>query len=215
MLAQCARVAVSLVVCLTAGCGGKGNSPAPQNPASPTPAAPTVQAVRISGGSTVEAGRLLVLSVARLMSDGSTQPLSPSDGVQWQSGNTVVLTVSPGGVVSAQQAGVADVRATWQQWTDVRTITVTQPPPPFSRSGSGADVFSLPSHVSRVRITGDYDGRCENFVVWVGGRLAVNEIMGSCSVATTGRHYTGVHLVQGTLVEITHSTGIRWTITQQ
>jgi hypothetical protein len=85
---------------------------------------------------------------------------------------------------------------------------------PFMRSGTGNTVFDMPTDVSRVEITGTYNGNCQNFVVRVGGRLIVNEILGSCSVATAGRRYSGQHLVTGGVTEITNSSGVSWTITE-
>lgn len=87
--------------------------------------------------------------------------------------------------------------------------------PLFSRSGSGATVFDMPTYITRVRVVGRYSGRCENFIVWVGGRLVVNDILGSCSVADS-QNYDGTHLLQGTtgVVEVREATAINWTITE-
>jgi hypothetical protein len=93
-------------------------------------------------------------------------------------------------------------------------LNFTLAAPPFSRSGSGANVFDMPSTVTRVRIIGDYGGSCENFIVRIAGRLIVNEILGSCSVATTGRHFDGTFLTSGGVVEVTSSSGISWSFTQ-
>lgn len=84
---------------------------------------------------------------------------------------------------------------------------------PFTRTGTGATVFDLPSYISRVRITGTYNGFCENFVLKFAGRLIVNEILGSCSVGS-GRTYDGTHLVTAGTVEVTNSTGIAWSVTE-
>lgn len=84
---------------------------------------------------------------------------------------------------------------------------------PFTRSGVGNTVFDMPTDISRVRITGSYGGSCENFIMRVGGRLAVNEILGTCSIAS-GRNYEGTHLVSGGVVEVTSSNGVSWSITE-
>jgi hypothetical protein len=82
--------------------------------------------------------------------------------------------------------------------------------PLWTASGTGADVFQMPTFVRRVQIAGRYSGRCENFIVRVGGRLVVNEILGTCSVATAGPNFSGVYAVSGGTVEVSSSTGIEW-----
>jgi hypothetical protein len=62
--------------------------------------------------------------------------------------------------------------------------TPTPAPAPFSFSGTGANVFTIPSSVSRIRITGSNSGSGENFIVYIDNRLIVNEILGTCSVAS-------------------------------
>ena len=57
------------------------------------------------------------------------------------------------------------------------------PTPLFSRSGTGSAVFNMPQPVSSLHIVGRYYGSSENFAVWVGGQLIVNEILGTFSGA--------------------------------
>jgi hypothetical protein len=83
----------------------------------------------------------------------------------------------------------------------------------FTRNGSGANVFDMPTYITRVRINGTYNGSCENFIILVGGRLLVNEILGGCSIAS-GRTYEGTHLTSGGVVEVRSSQGINWTFTE-
>jgi hypothetical protein len=85
--------------------------------------------------------------------------------------------------------------------------------PLFTKSGTGANVFDMPTSVTRVRIFGDYGGSCENFIIKIATRLVVNEILGSCSVAS-GRHFDGTFLTTGGVVEVTNSTGISWTFVE-
>lgn len=89
------------------------------------------------------------------------------------------------------------------------------PPPaqPFTRSGSGANVFDIPSSVTRIRIDGSYGGSCENFVVWIAGDLKVNEILGTCSIAS-GTTFSGTYAIHGGTAEVQNSTGISWKFTQ-
>jgi hypothetical protein len=107
-----------------------GDEPSPTSPTSPPPppAAPTVQALRITGPSTLEDGQTAQLSAATALSDGTIATVSTSS-VQWRSSNAVVATISTTGVLQARQAGVVDVRGTYGQWTsDAVTVTVTRDP---------------------------------------------------------------------------------------
>lgn len=89
-------------------------------------------------------------------------------------------------------------------------------PPPVQawvQSGTGAQVFDMPRTVTRVRIFGDYSGRCENFIIHIAGRGVVNEILGTCSVAI-GPHFDGTFVTTGGVVEVLNSVGISWTLVQ-
>jgi hypothetical protein len=83
----------------------------------------------------------------------------------------------------------------------------------FSRSGTGNTVFDMPTSVSRVRIVGVLTGGLSNFIVRIGGRLVVNEIIGNRSGYS--QRTDGVYLTSGGVVEITNSTGVEWTFTQE
>lgn len=85
--------------------------------------------------------------------------------------------------------------------------------PLWEVAGSGPNVFDMPAHVTRVRITGQYSGRCENFAVRVGGSLVVNVILGTCSVADFV-NYEGTHLVKGGVTEVIYAAGVNWRITE-
>ncbi|MBI2836018.1 MAG: Ig-like domain-containing protein [Acidobacteria bacterium] len=197
------------------GCSKDSKTPtAPSNPTAPsTPTAPTIQSLRITAPSSLEAGKTAQLTAATVMSDASSVTVSPSS-VQWQSSNTVVAAISASGLLTALQAGIVDVRGTYQQWTsNAATVTVTTPPPPWTKSGVGNDVFDMPTSVSRVRIVGTYTAYCSNFIVRIGGRLTVNEILGTCPVGI-GPRYEGVHLTSGDVTEITNSSGVSWSFTE-
>lgn len=87
------------------------------------------------------------------------------------------------------------------------------PVPLFTRSGTGASVFDLPTSVSRVRITADYGGFCENFIVHIAGAGIVNEILGTCGTGS-GPHFGGTFSTSGGRVDVLNSTGITWTFTE-
>lgn len=98
--------------------------------------------------------------------------------------------------------------------TPISTTTTTLPPRAlFTASGSGDTVFDMPTSVARVKITGDYRAFVSNFIVKIGGRLIVNEILGTSSIAV-GTHFEGTYVTTGGVVEITNSTGVAWTFTE-
>lgn len=78
----------------------------------------------------------------------------------------------------------------------------------FTRTGVGDAVFDMPLDVARVRIIGIYNGRSSNFIVRIGGRLIVNELLGD---AWGSRRYDGTLLTGGGgVVSITDSSGVQW-----
>lgn len=81
----------------------------------------------------------------------------------------------------------------------------------WSRSGWGDMVFDMPTYVSRVRIIGTYTGYSSNFIVYVGGDLLVNELLGT-GWGTT--RYDGTLLTSGGIVEIKYSSGVWWSFTE-
>ena len=114
-------VAVPLI--LFWACGAQPSPTAPSAQPSP-PAAPTIQILRITVPPTLEAGTTVQLSAVTVLSDGAAQTVTP-DSVRWQVSNTVVATISATGVLSALQAGVVDVRASYQQLTsEAASVTV-------------------------------------------------------------------------------------------
>jgi len=81
----------------------------------------------------------------------------------------------------------------------------------WTKSGAGNTVFDMPTYFPRVRIYGRWNGTTtSNFIVYIGGRLVVNEIL---RYTTT---YEGVHLTNGGgVVEIKDSSTITWTFTEE
>ncbi len=97
----------------------------------------------------------------------------------------------------------------------------TAPPPPvatatpapvpiWTNSGKGNTVFDMPARVTRVRIQGEWDRtNTSNFVVYVAGRLVVNEILRDSIT------YNGVHAIAGGgQTETRSSNQITWVFTE-
>lgn len=106
-------------------CGGSP-SPTAATP-TPLPAPPTIQALLIAVPTTLEAGQTMQLRADAVLSDGTTQAVAASS-VSWQTSNPVVATISATGMLNALQAGVVDVRGTYQQRTSAATsVTVWSP----------------------------------------------------------------------------------------
>jgi hypothetical protein len=107
-------------------------------------------------------------------------------------------------------SGTLTVQADHTGGTNTLAVTAVGERPRWSHTGVGNSVFDMPTSVRRVRIVGIYTGRAENFIVRVGGHLAVNEIIGTDTSFTSGTRYQGDHLVTGGVTEITGSTGVQW-----
>ena len=228
------KIFVTFIVLLSlsfSACGGGGPSmpTAPTPVATPTPApAPTPQTLSIQAPTAFTDSRVLkVGQTAKLranieMSDGSVRE---NVSAEWTSSNTTVATVSDNGLVTARKPGGFNLRVTAEGLTArISGLRVVPKPTPWRRSGTGATILDLPTRITRIRIEGKYNGRGENFVVWCGissdrGGLLVNEILGT-SYQT---RYSGIHSAlrsyggQGNPcreLQVEHSQGVRWTITE-
>lgn len=105
-------------------------------------------------------------------------------------------------------SGTVTVNADHTSGTNTIPISARGVREPFTRSGTGNTVFDMPTDVARVRIVGTFSGNSSNFVVRIGGRLVVNELVGSFWGQP---RYEGIHLTNGGgVVEITNSSGVSW-----
>ena len=73
----------------------------------------------------------------------------------------------------------------------------------------GDTVCDMSSDVVPAHIVGTYTGYSSNFIVRIGGRLIVNELLGT-GWGTT--RYEGTLLTGGGVVEITNSSGVSWSV---
>jgi hypothetical protein len=148
-------------------------------------------------------------TVMGTFSNGTTSNIT-SSCTNWFSDNPFALTVSSNGMLTAKNSGSSTVTVDCQGKQGRSLITVTMLPV-WTRSGTSDVVFDMPTHVRRVRITADYSGYAENFMVDVNGRGLVNELMGRGFSQT---HFEGTYLTSGGVVAITSSSGVKWSFTE-
>jgi len=93
----------------------------------------------------------------------------------------------------------------------VPTPTPT-PIPIFTVSGRGDNVFTVPSHVTRIQVHGVWDGTStSNFIVRYRGSSIVNAILRDAP----NRTFDGTYAITGGgLMEIISSGQITWTFTE-
>ena len=172
-----------------------------------SPTAPTLPTkVTVSSpNSTILVGQTEQMTAIVTLSDGTTTP-----GVgTWGSDNMSVATVNQSGLVMGIAPGEVTIyfdatdNGRGTKKLSVRTI--------WTASGHGDMVFDMPTYVSRVRIIGTYTGYSSNFIVWVGGHLLVNELLGTAWGMT---RYDGTLLTTGGVVSITNSSGVSWSFTE-
>jgi hypothetical protein len=112
-----------------------------------------------------------------------------------------------------------DVSATdYNPVADPVTLTANQtlnvplsPTPLFVMRGEGNATFNMPTAVSKVHITGAYLGVTSSFVVTIGGKVVVNDLVGS---QWTPAVSDGTYATTGGTVAITNSTDVTWTFTE-
>lgn len=207
------RIGVIALVVAVSACGGKSptaptTTPPPATQPPPAPPAPTL--VSMTG---------IVQAVGGARLSGATVTIL--DGAN--AGRTTTTNSNGEFVFGDLQRGDANLSARAPNYDEVRggfNIDGTRNPTftlkttvPWSRSGTGANVLDMPTYIERVRIVGTYRGRCENFVIWIGRDLVVNDILGTCSVADSA-NYDGTHQVTGGVVRVEESTAIAWSITE-
>lgn len=132
-----AVLALGLAAATVACSGGSKSSPTTPTPTVVTPAPPSVSSVAVSGPAmfTVAGGTAQFTAVATL-SNGTTEDRTTS--AIWTSQNTVVATVTAGGVVTALADGDTGILATIGEVRGTREIAVRLPrrtpdPPAGSR----------------------------------------------------------------------------------
>jgi hypothetical protein len=132
------------------------------------------------------------------------------------SGSQQVVTIRFQPTEARSYSGTLTVQGDQTAGPNTMPITAVGLGPLFERSGTGNQVFDLPSGVTRLRVTGRIvsSSTCQNFIARRNGSSFVNAIIGTCSVAD-GVTYDGTHLVSGpAVIEIVSSEGVAWTFTE-
>lgn len=210
------RVCLVLLTLAITACGGsKGSAPT-----APTPPTPTkiirLQAILEFGGIPVGATDTRELRIfndgnATLTVTGMTGPSGYTSS--WTSGTIApgssqlsVIRFSP--TAAQSYNGTVTVQSDATSGTNTTPISGSGLRDVFRRTGSGDSVFDMPLDVSRIHIVGTYTGNTSNFIVKIGGRLIVNELLGTFWGQT---RYDGTLLTGGGgTVSITNSSGVSW-----
>ena len=212
-----AMVAVAVTSALAACGGSKADSPT--NP-TPTPPASATRIITIAGD--LSFGDLLVgtsaerpisvrntgngpMTVTGITGPGSLTASWTSGQIPAGGSQDVMLRFAP--TEARSYVGTVTVSANHTSGLNTIPMNARGVNPLFRRTGTGDTVFDMPTSVSRVRITGDYSGGGSNFIVHIGGRGVVNEIIGTRWPST---HFEGTYVTSGGVVEILSSSGVSW-----
>lgn len=207
------RLVLLSAICLLVACGGGKDNPTQPTPATTT-TVPAVTLYTIMGTIAGAGGGGLSNASVRVDGGSSSGQVVNADG----SGHYSISGLKFEGfqIVASAPGYISSSRGSMLT-SGVQTATANFsliPEAPFSRSGIGDTVFDIPSYVTRVRIQANYPGSCQNFAVQIAGRLVVNIILGTCSVADA-RSLDSTYLITGGgTAQITISTGVNWTISE-
>lgn len=203
----------ALILCAIAvGCG-KDSPTQPTPTPTPTPVTPAPTLSIITGTVSSAASGPLGDATVRVIDGPNAGMTAPTDGSgrYTLSGLTFsgfTITASAPGHIPVSRGGILQPGVT----TNTANFTLL-PEAAFSRSGTGDTVFNVPTYITRIRVQANYGGSCQNFVIRIARRLVVNEILGSCSVAS-GRAFDGTYTTNGGVAEVTNSTGVNWAVSE-
>ncbi len=212
------------------GCGS-GNS----SPAAPTPAAPTTRIINVSGDMafgnvnfgdspsrtlTISNSGNATLTITGLNAVGGTGvagfSASPTSGTI-PAGGSLPVTVRFTPAIAQFYSNVLTVVGDQTSGNAAINVSGTgiNNTPLFTLSGVGDTVFDMPLTVARVRVQAAPTTSCQNFIVKIGGRASIiNVILGTCSVADARTLDSSYLTGGGGTVQITSSTGVQWTFTE-
>jgi Carboxypeptidase regulatory-like domain len=191
---------------LFASCGGGNQSPTA--PSTTTPPAPPAT-VTLTGTVTDLGGAKLAGATVHIDDGQNAGRQTTTDG----NGNYRfdALMASNGNVTASADGYDHATTGTYINGTNTINFKL-RTTVPWSQKGVGNTVFDMPTYITRVHVIGDYGGYSSNFVIYVGGRLIVNELVG---VAWKQTHHEGTYLVPGGVVQITDSSGVSWSMVEE
>ena len=218
------RLLVGVVIaCALVGACGKSSPTAPPPPATgggggggtapPPPAPPPAPTIGYLAGRITQSGPGTPISNARIEVVGGASigksTLTNPDG-QYTLSN---LTLGNNTIrVSKETFITRDLGLVLSNEANMQNVAL-QTVDPWTTTGTGNNVFEVPTWISRVRVIGTFTGSCSNFVIWIRTSLIVNEIIGRCSIGI-GTRYEGVHVTTGGTARVENSTGVAWSITE-
>lgn len=211
MTRRLAALHALVLLAFVAGCGGGNSSPTAPSTPTPTPAAPTT--FTLSGAVTVgnTSGAGIPGATVAIFDGADAGKSTTTDGngrysiAGLRTGGFTTNVTAPGYVSGSR--GISLTTNTTANFGLLPTTIWTQ-------GGTGDRVFDMPTYITRVRIQANYGGFCQNFAVYIAGRLIVNEILGTCSSAL-GRNFDGTYTTSGGTVETKISSGVNWSFLEQ
>lgn len=206
------RIATTILFILsTIACGGSKSPTAPTTPTTTTTTVPAVTTYTIQGRVTSAAGPAISGATVRIVDSVNAGKSSTTDG----NGSYVIAGIAPAGfTLEASASGFVAVGRASPLVAGTATATANfslLPGTLYSKTGTGDTVFDMPTYITRVSVIGDYGGNSSNFIVYVAGRLFINELIGTGWKQT---HFQGTYLTTGGTVEIKSSSGVSWSFVE-
>jgi Carboxypeptidase regulatory-like domain len=176
------RISLVIALALVAmACGSSSTAPSAVVP-TPTPT-PVPVSVSLTGVVTAQSGAALIGATV-LIGDGANAGRTATTG---GNGFYSFTGLTPGnGNIGASASGFLQAVKGINVGSVSSLNFVLQTAAPFTMTGVGNTVFDMPTFITRVHIVATFGGNCQNFIVSIGGRTVANEILGTCSVVTTG-----------------------------
>lgn len=198
------RNAAALIALIFAACGGGSSTPTAPNPTTPT-------STTFSLSGTVrdaQTGAGISGALARIGDGPNAGKSATADG----SGHYSFSGLTQSGFTVNFSAQYYVATGEGVTLTSSQTLDASLTPIPlFKMTGSGDNVFTIPTSVSKIKIVADYPGFSSNFIVHIAGNGVVNELMGTGWNET---HFEGTYLTGGGTAEILHSSGVAWSFTE-
>ena len=196
------RLLVGVLAITLSACGGDN---APPGAPPPVTQPPSASLITLAGSVSSQTGAKLA-GAAVTIADGVNKGRGTTTDV---AGNYSIPSVTPsGGTVQALASGFEPKNSAFAN-VDATLNFVLRTAIPWSQNGQGNTVFTMPTYLTRVRINGTWNRtQTSNFIVYIGGKLTVNEILRDSIT------YQGIHVTTGGVVEIVNSNQIAWTFTE-